>query len=52
MPTYIFKCEACKQLISRVRQRKYDYIRDECNAGPVGRSRQVRMKYVSTVKKK
>jgi hypothetical protein len=51
MPTYLFKCPECKQLVSRVRSRKYDFIRDECNAGTRGR-RDVRMKYVRTIKAK
>jgi hypothetical protein len=51
MPSYLFKCPACKQEIARVRSRKYAYIRDECNAGTKGRQ-QVRMKYVRTIKAK
>ena len=51
MPSYQFKCPACKQLIVRVRSRKYEYIRDTCNAGTKGQ-RAVRMKYVRTIKAK
>lgn len=51
MPTYIFKCPACKQEIARRRSRRYDYINDECNAGTKGRQ-QVRMKYVRTLRVK
>jgi hypothetical protein len=50
MPTYVHRCPNCKSEIIAIRPRKYEYVRDECNAGTNGR-KQVRMKYVRTVKK-